>query len=180
VYPPPGVPPVATPIPYSRYGDEAVTCVADKPVMLANDADVPQESDDAINRTSFVDAKPAPDMSRVQSTVRMHCVAPVSAPFIVNAPTMYEKSAKPDGLCDQQTEYRSLPAVPAVAVLSGNTLYGSVVAVVVFGFVSPDRDASTSAPHESEDRITRTAFVAADPLVVHASCRLQLTVNVHA
>jgi hypothetical protein len=68
--------------------------------------------------------------------------------------------------------------VPAVAVLNGNTLYGVLVALVVFGFVSPDRDANTFAPHKSVDRITRTAFVAADPLVVHDSCRLQLTVSV--
>jgi hypothetical protein len=70
--------------------------------------------------------------------------------------------------------------VPAVAVLSGNTPYGSVVEVVVLGFVSPEKDASTSCPHEPEDGITRTAFVAADPLVVHSSCRTQLTVSVHA
>ena len=58
--------------------------------MLANDADVPQESDDAINRTSFVDAKPTPDICKMQAVVSVHCVVPVSAPFIVNAPTKYE------------------------------------------------------------------------------------------
>jgi hypothetical protein len=70
--------------------------------------------------------------------------------------------------------------VPAVAVLNGNTLYGVLVALVVFGFVSPVRAATTFAPHESVDRITRTAFVAADPLVVHESCRSQLIVNVQS
>jgi hypothetical protein len=68
--------------------------------------------------------------------------------------------------------------VPAVGVLSGNTLYGVLVEVVFFGFVSPDSEASTSNPHESVDRITRTSFVDADPLVVHESCRPQLTVSV--
>jgi hypothetical protein len=41
------------------------TCVAEKPVMLANGASVaesPQESDDAIILTWFVDAKPTPDI----------------------------------------------------------------------------------------------------------------------
>jgi hypothetical protein len=110
----------------------------------------------------------------------VHSVVRVSAPFIVNAPNKYEKSAKLDGSCDQQRLYRSLPAVPAVAVSSGNALYGKLFSDVVLGFVSPDRDASTSVPHETEDGITRTAFVAADPLVVHSSCRTQLTVSVHA
>jgi hypothetical protein len=63
-------------------------------------------------------------------------------------------------------------------MLSGNTLYGALVEVVVFGIVSPVSAATTSCPHESEDKITRTAFVALDPLVVHASCRSQLTVSV--
>jgi hypothetical protein len=70
--------------------------------------------------------------------------------------------------------------VPTVAVLNGNTLYGVLVALVVFGFVSPDRDAKTSSPHKAVDRITRTAFVAADPLVDHASCRVQTIVSVQA
>jgi hypothetical protein len=59
--------------------------------------------------------------------------------------------------------------VPAVAVLNGNTLYGEVVDVVAFGIVSPVRAAAGAAaalaPQESEDRITRTSFVAADPVV---------------
>jgi hypothetical protein len=61
--------------------------------MLANGASVaesPQESDDAINRTSFVDAKFIPDICKVQAVVSVHCVVPVKAPFIVNAPTKYE------------------------------------------------------------------------------------------
>jgi hypothetical protein len=101
--------------------------------------------------------------------VNVHCVVPVSAPFIVYAPTKYEKSAKPDGSCDQHSLYSALPAVPAVAVLSANTLYGALPAVATFGFVNPDSEANTFDPHESVDRITRTAFVAADPLVVHES-----------
>jgi hypothetical protein len=71
-----------------------------------------------------------------------------------------------------------MPAVPAVAVLSANSLYG--VPGVVEGFVSPVRAATTSAPQESEERITRTAFVDANPLVVHESCRSQLAVNVQS
>jgi hypothetical protein len=71
--------------------------------------------------------------------------------------------------------------VPAVAVLRGNTLYGELVELVVFGFASPDKDANTLSPHELEsDRVTRTAFVAADPVVDHVNCRAQLTVSVQA
>jgi hypothetical protein len=70
--------------------------------------------------------------------------------------------------------------VPAVAVLSGNTLYGVLVALVVLGFVSPDKDASAFAPQVADDRITRSAFVAVDPSVVQESCRSQLTVSVQA
>ena len=73
-----------------------------------------------------------------------------------------------------------MPAVPAVAVLIGNTLYGALGETVCFGFCNPDRDANTFAPHEFDDKITRTAFVALDPVVVHDSCRLQLTVSVQA
>jgi hypothetical protein len=84
-------------------------------------------------------------------------------------------------LCDQHKLYRSLPAVPAVAVVSGKTLYGVLVALVTFGFVSPVSAATTVVfPHVAVDRITRTAFVAADPLVVHDSCRSQLTVSVQS
>jgi hypothetical protein len=40
------------PSPYTSYVEGvAITSVAEKPVMLANDADVPQESADAINLT---------------------------------------------------------------------------------------------------------------------------------
>jgi hypothetical protein len=70
--------------------------------------------------------------------------------------------------------------VPAVAVLSGNSLYGVLVESVVAGFVSPVRSAATFAPHVSVDKITRTAFVAADPLVVHDNCRSQLVVSVQS
>jgi hypothetical protein len=70
--------------------------------------------------------------------------------------------------------------VPAVAVLSANSLYGVVVEPVVTGFVSPENDANASDPHVAVDRTTRTAFVAADPLVVHVSCRSQLIVSVQS
>jgi hypothetical protein len=69
--------------------------------------------------------------------------------------------------------------VPTVAVLSANALYG-VLAVATFGFVSPEKDARLFDPHAFVEWTTRTAFVEADPVVVHASCRLQLAVNVHA
>jgi hypothetical protein len=61
--------------------------------MLAKGASVaesPQESADAISRTSFVAAKLTPDICKVHPAVRVHCVVPVKAPFIVNAPTLYE------------------------------------------------------------------------------------------
>jgi hypothetical protein len=70
--------------------------------------------------------------------------------------------------------------VPAVAVLSANALYGVVVESVTFGLVSPAKDATTFVPHESVDKITRTAFVAADPLIVHDNCRSQLIVKVQS
>jgi hypothetical protein len=70
--------------------------------------------------------------------------------------------------------------VPAVAVVSANALYGVLAEPVVTGLVSPEKDAKTFAPHESVDNITRTAFVAADPLVVHESCRSQLAVSVQS
>jgi hypothetical protein len=73
-----------------------------------------------------------------------------------------------------------MPAVPAVAVLSGNSMYGVLDEPVVAGFVSPERDANTFVPHVSVDRITRTAFVAAVPLVVQDSCRSQLIVKVQS
>jgi hypothetical protein len=61
VYPPNGVPAVAVPNPYTRYVlGTAFTCVAEKPVMLANDADEPHESADAMIRTAFESAKPNP------------------------------------------------------------------------------------------------------------------------
>jgi hypothetical protein len=54
-------------------------------------------------------------------------------------------------------------------MLRGKSTYGVLVEPVVPGFVSPERDASTFVPHASVDRITRTAFVAAVPVVVHDS-----------
>jgi hypothetical protein len=72
-----------------------------------------------------------------------------------------------------------VPDVPAVAVLSAKALYGALLRAVT-GFVSPVRAATTFAPHVSDDKITRTAFVAADSVVVQDSCRLQLTVRVQA
>jgi hypothetical protein len=69
--------------------------------MLARDADEPHVSEDAIKRTSLVAAKFAPDICKRHAIARVHSVVRVSAPFIVNAPTKYEKSAKPAGECDQ-------------------------------------------------------------------------------
>jgi hypothetical protein len=66
---------------------DAFTCVAEKPVILANDAEEPQEADDAISLTWFVDARPTPEICSEHPAVSVHCVVPVSAPFIVNAPT---------------------------------------------------------------------------------------------
>ena len=70
--------------------------------------------------------------------------------------------------------------MPAVAVLSANSLYGVLDEPVTLGFVSPEKDAKVSDPQESVDEITRTPFVAADPLVVQDSCRLQLVVKVQS
>jgi hypothetical protein len=74
--------------------------------------------------------------------------------------------------------YISAPAVPTVAVLNANASYGAPV--VTFGFVSPEKDARTSSPHVFDDKITRTAFVAANPVVVHVNCRSQLAVSVQS
>jgi hypothetical protein len=81
------------PRPYTRYGEEAVTCVAENPVILANGASAPEsphESDEAMSLTWFVAARFTPDIWKAHPVVRVHCVVPVSAPFIVNAPTRYE------------------------------------------------------------------------------------------
>jgi hypothetical protein len=72
-----------------------------------------------------------------------------------------------------------IPAVPAVAVVSANVLYGAVLCVVT-GLVNPDKEARTFDPQVSVDRITRTAFVFAKPFVVQDSCKAQLTVRVQA
>jgi hypothetical protein len=72
--------------------------------MLANGASLaesPHESNDATRRTLFVDTRLTPEICNVHPVVSVHCVVRVSAPFIVNAPTKYEKSAKPPGACDQ-------------------------------------------------------------------------------
>jgi hypothetical protein len=61
--------------------------------MLAKGASVaesPHESSDAISRTWFVAAKFTPDICNLHAVVSVHCVVPVSAPFIVKAPTRYE------------------------------------------------------------------------------------------
>jgi hypothetical protein len=73
-----------------------------------------------------------------------------------------------------------LPAVPTVAVLSANSLYGALL-VVTFGFSSPENNANTSVAHDWVFRIMRSAFVDANPaLVVHDSCRSQLAVSVQS
>jgi hypothetical protein len=69
--------------------------------------------------------------------------------------------------------------VPAVAVVSAKTLYGALL-VATFGFVSPENDARLSDPQVFDESINRTAFVAACPVVVHESCRAQLTVSVQS
>ena len=70
------------PSPYTRYVEGlACTCVVENPVMLANGASVaepPHESEDAISRTSFVDAKPTPDICKMQAVVSVHSVVPVN------------------------------------------------------------------------------------------------------
>jgi hypothetical protein len=76
--------------------------------------------------------------------------------------------------------YIALPAVPTDAVSMLYTLYGETVESVIFGFVKPEKDAKLSDPHAFVEWITLTRFVAADPLVVHASCRSQLAVKVQA
>ena len=70
--------------------------------------------------------------------------------------------------------------MPAVAVLSANSLYGVLDEPVTLGFVSPEKDAKVSDPQESVDEITRTPFVAADPLVVQDRSKSQLAVNVQS
>jgi hypothetical protein len=67
----------------------------------------------------------------------------------------------------------------SIAMLNAKILYGAVF-VAVTGLVNPDRDANTFDPHESVDKCTRTAFVAANPVVVHDNCRSQLMVNVQS
>ena len=64
-------------------------------------------------------------------------------------------------------------------MLSANTLYGALF-VATFGFVNPENEANAFDPHESVDKCSRTAFVAANPFVVHESCRLQPTVSVQS
>jgi hypothetical protein len=62
--------------------------VAEKPVMLAKAAPAnPQDAVEAMSRTSFVAARFTPEICNVHPAVRVHSVVPVSAPFIVNAPT---------------------------------------------------------------------------------------------
>jgi hypothetical protein len=48
-------------------------------------------------------------------------------------------------------------------------LYGELDEDVSTGFVKPERDARTSAAHDCEVEITRTAFDAADPVVDQAN-----------
>jgi hypothetical protein len=82
---------------YFRYAPVFVTCVAENPSMFAMDAEPPvvpsadvHESVDRISLTRFVEAKVRPDIWIVHPVVNVHFVVPVTAPFIVNAPTMYE------------------------------------------------------------------------------------------
>jgi hypothetical protein len=140
----------------------------------------PHAGTDSKIRITFVEAKFTPESWSEHVSVSVQSVGPVNAPFMVKAPTKYEKSAKPAGACDQQRLYHALPAVPAVAVLSENSVYGVLAEPVVAGFVSPEKDANTFVPHAAVDKITRTALVDAVPLVVHESCRSQLIVSVQS
>jgi hypothetical protein len=103
----------------------------------------PQDAVEAISRTSFVAAKFTPEICSVHPVVRVHCVVPVSAPFIVNAPTLYNQSACVDGSWAQHKEYRSMPAVAAVTVPILKTLNGWLAELVVTGFVRPVIDCKT-------------------------------------
>jgi hypothetical protein len=59
-------------------------------------------------------------------------------------------------------------------------LYGVLPEAVTTGFVSPEKDAKESDPHDDVDKTTLTAFVDADPLVVHESCRSHFAVSVQS
>jgi hypothetical protein len=87
VYPPNDVPAVGMPKPYTLWDPAFITCVAEKPVMLAKDGDNPHESVDAINLTWFEDANPTPLSCKLHDAVSVHCVAPVKGPEIWNEPT---------------------------------------------------------------------------------------------
>jgi hypothetical protein len=111
--------------------------------------------------------------------VRVHSVAPTSAPFIVKAPTAKVYSLCAEGSCAQQTLYRSAPAVPATPVERSYTSFW-VDAVTAFGFVSPLNEASGLPPQAVADAKTSSAFEADRPLLADVSCSKHLTVSVHA
>jgi hypothetical protein len=78
------------PKPYTLWFPAFVTCVAEKPVMLANGASAtasPHESVEAIKRTWFEAANPIPLICRRHGAVSVHCVAPVNGPEIWKDPT---------------------------------------------------------------------------------------------
>jgi hypothetical protein len=50
----------------------------------------PQLDADSRTRTTFDTARLTPEICKEHVSVRVHCVAPVSAPFMVKAPTKYE------------------------------------------------------------------------------------------
>jgi hypothetical protein len=60
--------------------------VAEKPVMLAKDAEEPQEPDDAIKRTLLLETRPIPESCKEQDVVNVHSVSPTKGPEIWNAP----------------------------------------------------------------------------------------------
>jgi hypothetical protein len=65
--------------------------VDERPVNVLTPAgSLPHANADSKMRITFVDAKLTPETWSEHVSVRVHCVAPVSAPFIVNAPTKYE------------------------------------------------------------------------------------------
>jgi hypothetical protein len=71
----------------------AFTCVAENPVILANDAEDPQFTDDAIKRTLLLARRPIPESCKEQDVVSVHSVAPTRGPEIWKEPRSKKKIA---------------------------------------------------------------------------------------
>jgi hypothetical protein len=56
--------------------------------VLTPATSLPHDNADSKMRITFDDAKPTPESCKVHVSVNEHSVAPVNAPFIVNAPTL--------------------------------------------------------------------------------------------